>query len=113
MQPGEDFGAVEFDELRALRPALVGEQLELEPLGRPDEHHHHAGVGGSHEGVLGRENACIAVGVGRGREIHLRAVPHDQVAPVLAFPMDGRVVGCGSTHYPFNSCSACDRIAER
>ena len=63
---------------------LVVDQVELEPLARPEEHHHHAGVGRGDEGILRRQHAGLPVGVGRRREDHLRAVAHDDVAPVLA-----------------------------
>ena len=83
-QVGEDLGAVQFDQLGALRPAVVGEQVELEAFGRPDEHHHDAGVGGGHEGILRRQNTGVPLRIGRGGEIHLRAVAHDDMTPVFA-----------------------------
>ena len=61
-QVGEDLRAIQLDQLGALGPAVVGQQVELEPLGRPDEHHHHAGVGGGDEGVLGGQHAGDAPG---------------------------------------------------
>ncbi|MCK7525714.1 MAG: hypothetical protein MZV64_52955 [Ignavibacteriales bacterium] len=53
---GEYLRPVQLDELRSLRPALIGGKIQPEALGRPDEHQHDAGVDGAHEGVFGRQD---------------------------------------------------------
>ena len=62
LQAGENLGAVEFDQFRPLGAALVGEQVELKPFRRPNEHQHHAGVRGSDEGILRREHVLHVLG---------------------------------------------------
>ena len=97
-QVGENLGAIQLDQLGALGPAVVRNQLEFEALGGPDEHHHDAGVGGGHEGILGGEHAWVTLGIRWGGKIHLRAIAHDDVPPVFAFPGDGGVVSGGAAH---------------
>ena len=83
---GEDLRPVELDELRSLRPALIGDEIQPEALGRPDEHQHDAGVDGADEGVLRRQDARFAVRSRRRGKVHLRPVAELQVTPMAARP---------------------------
>jgi hypothetical protein len=79
-----------FNKLGSVAPALVRDQVELETFGRPERHHHDAGVHSRDKSVLGRQNPLMPIDGRRGGKVHLRSVPEAHTAPAFAFPGNGR-----------------------